>query len=227
MPSPAERPTLSWARRWTRAAAPPLAVFLLKTILATCRLEIRNGDYFEEARRSGKVMVACWHETLGTALWYYRDKNYITLASQSSDGELAARAAERFGFCVVRGSSTRGGYRALTELRKALEHSAGLGFTVDGPKGPPRVAKVGIAILAARTGLPIVPNVFSVLPAWRLHSWDRHTLPKPFGHVICAYGEPVPPPADLSRPALEATRLEIERRLNELQDALDAAARVS
>lgn len=215
---------MTLGRRILATAGPPLAVLSLKTILATCRLEVRRGDYFEETRRSGKVIVACWHETLGTALWYYRHQQYVTLASQSFDGELAARVAASLGFHVVRGSSSRGGFRALMELQRALERSAGLGFTVDGPKGPPRVAKVGIAVLAARMGLPIVPNAFSVRPAWRFRSWDHHALPKPFGRVICAYGEPVPPPGDLSRPSLEATRLEVERRLNALQDALDAEA---
>src|SRR5690606_15894263 len=100
-------------------------------------------------------------------------------------GELAARIVTHFDLRAVRGSSSRGGADALNQLQQAMALGAGVGFTLDGPRGPRRKAKLGAAIIAARTGAIIVPNAFAVSRAWRLRSWDRLPIPKPFSRVLC------------------------------------------
>jgi hypothetical protein len=107
----------------------------------------------------------------------------------------------------------------------ALGVGINIGFTLDGPRGPRRAAKSGVAILAARTQVPILPNAFAASAAWRLRSWDRFVVPKPFSRILCAYGPPIAPPADESAESIEAKRLEVEAALNTLQTELDEAAR--
>ena len=127
------------------------------------------------------------------------------------------------GILSVRGSSSRGGSEALRDLAIALDHVPVVGLTVDGPRGPRRVAKPGVAILAARTGAPIIPHAFAVRPAWRLRSWDRFSIAKPFAHVVSVYGPAIPPPANASPAAIEETRLEVETSLNQLHQQIEAA----
>lgn len=202
--------------------APPLGSILYKSLCASCRMEVRGVEHLHAVIGEHKrIIVAFWHEVLGLAAWYYRNSGYTTLTSHSFDGELAARFIRRFGFQIARGSSSRGGYEALGELRKALRQPPGLGFTVDGPKGPRRCAKPGIAILSSVSRVPITTTAIVARPAWRLNSWDRFVLPKPGGRIIVSFGEPIPPPASRTPEALEATRLQVEQTLTRLHAELD------
>jgi lysophospholipid acyltransferase (LPLAT)-like uncharacterized protein len=137
---------------------------------------------------------------------------------------MAARSIEPLGLHAVRGSSSRGGSEALQQLEKALSLVPIVGFTVDGPKGPRREAKPGIAILAARTQTPIVPMTLVATRTWRLNSWDRFTVPLPFGRIVSACGPPIEPPSDDSGAAVEATRIQVDESLASLH--LDLENRV-
>ncbi|MCL4217465.1 MAG: DUF374 domain-containing protein [Candidatus Hydrogenedentes bacterium] len=186
-------------------------------------MEQRNVVYWNEANASGQcVLLAFWHEVLGVAAFTYRDTGFHTLTSYSFDGELAARIVNHFGLHALRGSSSRGGLRALVELQKAIKHVPAIGLTLDGPKGPPREAKPGVGILAARTKAPIIPVAFAATPCWRMRSWDRLIVPKPFGRIICAYGPPIfPDPDDDSPAAIELLRSQTESTLCTLHEELD------
>jgi len=167
------------------------------------------------------VILAFWHETLGLAAWYHRNTGYHTLTSYSFDGELAARVVRCFGLYALRGSSTRGGLEALKEMQRATALVPAVGLTVDGPKGPRRVAKAGVAILALKTGVPIIPQAFAATPCWRMRSWDQLIVPKPFGRLISLYGEPIYPPPKGARGAIESLRTDVERSLNRLHESLE------
>ncbi|MCP4644661.1 MAG: lysophospholipid acyltransferase family protein [bacterium] len=209
-------------QRLVLATAPPLAASILKMIAATCRIEVRGRAVYDESVRAhGHCIAAIWHETLGLAASHHKNSSGHTLTSYSFDGELATRLIEQFGLHAVRGSSSRGGAEALEQLEKACGLTELVGFTLDGPRGPRRVAKPGIAVLAARTQLPVVPNAFAVTPSWRMNSWDRLALPKPFARILVAYGPPIPPPASDSPELVEPCRLRIETELSELQRSLE------
>jgi hypothetical protein len=169
----------------------------------------------------GRAIVAIWHESMGLAACHYRNTGFHTLTSYSFDGEFGARVVKRFGLSAVRGSSSKGGSDAVANLAEALNHVQAVGFTLDGPRGPRRVAKPGVAILSARTRTPIIPHAFAVYPAWRLRSWDQFPIPKPFGRIISAYGPPIPPPRDRSPDAVEEVRLAAERALNGLHEEIE------
>lgn len=209
-------------QRAVLAVAPVLAYGVLRGIALSCRTTVKYQDRFDAAQQAfGCALVGFWHETLAIALNVHRKKGYHTLTSYSFDGELAARCCEAFGFHALRGSSSRGGSEGLRSLIRASQTVSGIGFTLDGPRGPRRIAKPGIAMLSAQTGIPVLPCAMAAAPCWRLRSWDRMAFPKPFGRIVCAFGEPVPAPPDNSADALEAHRLAVETGLNRLHAEVD------
>ena len=179
-------------------------------------MEIHNRHYYEAVENEyGQVIVCGWHESLALGIWALRNSGLHTLTSHSYDGELAARFAELFGLPALRGSSSKGGFQALRQLSKALDYGASLVLTVDGPRGPRHEVKPGAPILAGKRGLPILPIALVAQPAWRMRSWDRMILPKPFGRIVGRYAPPIYPPAVMNSRALKTFR-------KETQDAMAA-----
>jgi lysophospholipid acyltransferase (LPLAT)-like uncharacterized protein len=139
------------------------------------------------------------------------------ITSENFDGEWIARIIRRFGYGTARGSTSRGGARALVQLRRALASGRPAGFTIDGPRGPARVAQAGAAWLAGATGHPILPFHIEADRAWTMRSWDRTQIPKPFATVALAVGEPFDVPANADGGAVEEARLKLEHRLQALE----------
>ncbi len=136
-------------------------------------------------------VVALWHDILVMPLWRHRDLGIVIVVSEARDGQYLADVATRFGFGAVRGSSTRGGSKALLAARRVLGQGGIVAFTPDGPRGPRRVLKPGVVAAAQQAGVPIVPLHAAPDRAWRFRSWDRFCLPKPFARVRIGYGEPI------------------------------------
>ena len=141
--------------------------------------------------RGRQPILACWHGRILTGLYYFRHRGIVALASQNFDGEWIARILERFGYATARGSTSRGGARALVQLRRELAAGHGVAFTVDGPRGPARVAQAGAVWLAGATGQPILPFHLEADRSWTTRSWDRAQIPKPFSSVAVVLGEPI------------------------------------
>ncbi len=136
-------------------------------------------------------VVALWHDILVMPLWRHRDLGIVIVVSEARDGQYLADVATRFGFGAVRGSSTRGGSKALLAALRVLGQGGIVAFTPDGPRGPRRVLKPGVVAAAQQAGVPIVPLHAVPDRAWRFRSWDRFCLPKPFARVRIGYGEPI------------------------------------
>jgi lysophospholipid acyltransferase (LPLAT)-like uncharacterized protein len=134
------------------------------------------------------------------------------LISDHRDGELITQVVKRLGFGVVRGSTTRGGARALREMTHRIDQGH-LCVTPDGPKGPRRHVHQGLVYLASRTGLPIVGAGMAFHNPWRAKSWDRFAVPRPYRPAACVTPEAVHVPPDAGRDTIEACRLEVERRM--------------
>jgi len=214
--------TFHGKQRAQLALFPPLIAMTMRILLKSCRWEIRHPEYLDERMAGGaKSVLVTWHEVLPLALYHHRKRNIHTLTSFSFDGELAARVVTRFGSEALRGSSSRGGSGALLQLEKALGQLPCVGLTIDGPRGPRRVAKPGAIIISARTGACIVPNAYAAIRGYRLHSWDRLLLPYPFTQIVCAYAPPLEPPRDSSPEEIERKRLELEGVLNVLHQSLE------
>ncbi len=202
---------------------PPIIAAVARLLSYTCRHEFPGRENQDGIKRAnGRAIVAIWHESIILAACQYRNTGIQTLASHSFDAEWAARAVRRLGILSVRGSSSNGGGQALRNLAVVLEHGSAVMLALDGPRGPRRVAKPGAAILAARTGVPIIPHAFAVRPAWRLGSWDRLSIAKPFSRVISLCAPAIPPPANTSPAAIEETRLLVEASLNQAHRQIEA-----
>jgi lysophospholipid acyltransferase (LPLAT)-like uncharacterized protein len=148
----------------------------------------------------------------------------VTMASRSKDGEIIARWLWRNGYIPTRGSTKKGGRAALDEMAEHLRAGRLAALTIDGPKGPPRVAQAGIVRLARETGAWILPFTGAASRPWFLRSWDRYLVPKPFARCVVGYGEPFPIPRDM--PDAEAIE-KIGRAVDAITLEADASVGVS
>lgn len=156
-----------------------------------------------------------WHEYVLMPLDRRGHCNVTMLLSRHRDGDVAQRVARHYGFGVVRGSTNEGASTSLRELIQISRRSH-LTITPDGPRGPRRVMAVGPIYLAAKLGLPIVPMGFGYDRPWRMNSWDRFAVPRPFSRARCVMGPEICLPRKLDRDGLEHYRVEVERLMNRL-----------
>ena len=147
----------------------------------------------EEAKQleeSGQgIIYAAWHNQQLFLLYPFKGQKIAALISQSSDGEYIARVLPHFGMLAVRGSSTRGGARALIKLMQAAEKGYRLMITPDGPRGPIYTVQPGILFLAKKLGWPIVPGGVALSHKFKVGSWDKMRIPLPFGKAVFTYGK--------------------------------------
>ena len=214
--------TFTFRERVALTITSHVIALILRLIYCTCRLTVRNAQYREDAEAQyGAVVIAFWHEVLPLAVWRYRNSGVNTLTSYSRDGDMIARVIARFGIPAMRGSSSRGGHEALQRMTYAVQQGVTVAITPDGPRGPRRELKLGPAVVSARASAPVVPIGLAVSRCWRMNSWDRMVIPKPFARIVCEYGEAIPPSDVLDRPAVDAKRLEIEQGLNAVQERVE------
>lgn len=174
---------------------PPVVAGVIRLLGATWRVrDLQAAGVPVGSLVPGPTVFCFWHESLLAAAWRFRGLGIAILISRSFDGELIARTVERLGFLAIRGSSSRGGAAGLRGMAEAYAAGRICAFTADGPKGPRRVAKGGAVQLAALAGAGWV-GCFHPEPerAWRLKSWDRFTIPKPFTKVRFGWPEHVRP----------------------------------
>ena len=173
--------------RWTVAAG----VVLLRILAATWRFRVRHGEPLEMFMRQRTPFIfALPHGQLLPLLWWHRGRGISVVISEHRDGELIAQVALRLGYRTVRGSTTRGAARALLGVIRELQDGHPVAFTPDGPRGPAGSFAPGTVVAAQRAGCPILPVAAGATRAWRLRSWDRFMIPKPFARVTVAYAEP-------------------------------------
>ncbi len=202
-----------------------IGALMIRLLGLTWRIEWKGmGNYAASLRMSKQVIFAFWHGRLLVLSYSHRGRRIQVLASEHHDGDLMGRIIKWLGFGHRRGSTSRGGARALRELAKVLKEGLDVGLTVDGPRGPRGVLHQGAIELSRMTGSAIVPISSSSRPRRLFRSWDRFQLPAPFARVTVAYGEPLIVPDGADREEREHLRIELQRRLNELTATLDAAS---
>jgi lysophospholipid acyltransferase (LPLAT)-like uncharacterized protein len=175
---------------WRSRVLVRLGTWVIRALSATWRVQT-HGYVAPRARRARgepPVVYSVWHGQLLQALRVLRYEPVTALVSQHRDGELIARVLETFGLSTTRGSSTRGGTRALLELVRVVREQGDVVITPDGPRGPRRKMAPGILLIAQRTGAPFVPIVCHTNRVWRLKSWDQFEIPKPFARITVVCG---------------------------------------
>jgi lysophospholipid acyltransferase (LPLAT)-like uncharacterized protein len=165
---------------------------LIAALGRTFRWQVEGYEHYDAIRRQGKQPIfAFWHGRIFPATWFWRDRDIVVMTSENFDGEWIARIIRRFGYGAARGSTSRGGARALAQLRQEMRAGKSAAFTLDGPCGPARVAQPGAVWLSRLTGNPILPFHIEAARYWAANSWDHAQMPKPFSRVAVAIGEPV------------------------------------
>ncbi len=183
---------LSVSQRVKASLIALVAYPLLEILCRTYRWKIEGAEHYQAVLESGRQpILALWHGRILPGLHYFRNRGIVVITSQNFDGEWIARILHRFGFGTARGSSSRGGARALVQMRRDLAAGRPVAFTVDGPRGPARVVQPGVAFLAGATGQPILPYHIESDRHWTLKSWDRTQIPKPFSTVALVVGDPI------------------------------------
>jgi lysophospholipid acyltransferase (LPLAT)-like uncharacterized protein len=191
---------------------------LVAALAATFRWRAEGTEHLDAVVRGGRQpIMTFWHGRILPATVFFRRRGIVVITSENFDGEWIAGIIERFGYGTARGSTSRGGRRALRQLSRDLASGKPAGFTLDGPRGPARVAQPGAVWLAKVTGNPVVPFHIEADRYWTVNSWDRTQIPKPFATLALAVGEPLEVPGDAGDEGLEGARLELESRLRALE----------
>jgi len=200
-----------------------VVAWAVRALGATLRYVHEGEDEVAQALASeSAAIVYGWHELLLIACCDRWQRDRYVMISQSRDGERVTRVAERLRWRVIRGSSSRGGARALLEMVRVLREPVMVGHFVDGPRGPRRELKAGLVLMAQRSGAVLVPTVYSTRWKWCAPSWDRTKIPLPFARIVRRHLPARCVPADLDAEAAEALRRELHQELIRATAELDS-----
>ncbi len=188
-------PTLRYSISWEEPPSPPDAIY------------------------ENRVIYSFWHRAVFVSAWLWRKTGIAVMVSRSFDGEYIARTIEKLGFVAVRGSSSRGGAKALLGLKSQLERGNLVAFTIDGPRGPKYVAKPGPVLLSRASSSPMAAFYVALSDAWVLNTWDAMTIPKPFSKALVRFSAKIQVPAEVES---DAQMAEFHRQL---QAALERVTR--
>jgi len=200
--------------RLISAAGYPVAAALGSTY----RWRAEGAEHYQHVVDSGRQpIMAFWHGRILPATVYFKRRGIVVITSENFDGEWIAGIIERFGYGTARGSTSRGAVKALVQLKREMAAGKPAAFTLDGPRGPAKVAQPGAIWLAKATGNPIVPFHIEADRYWTAGSWDHTQIPKPWATVAIAIGEPMRVAADADEHAIENGRVTVEEQLHVLE----------
>lgn len=195
----------------------------LDALFGTLRTTVLDPDPAEPFRARGEgVIYVLWHGRLLPLAHHHRKQQVVTLVSRSGDGEYIARVLAHWGYGFVRGSSSRGGDRALRELVRLVRSGRTVSVTPDGPRGPREQVKPGALLVAQLTGRPLIPAAAGASAAWWFGKWDRFLVPKPFSTIRVSYGTPQFVPRDGGPEALENAARNVQEQLGSALARVDA-----
>ncbi len=192
---------------------------IIRLIGSTIRYEVEGWENWEAATLNDRQPIyTFWHNRVFASIYFWQKRGIVVMTSRSFDGEYIARFIQRFGAGAARGSSTRGGTTALVEMERLLRLGYPAAFTIDGPKGPRYVAKMGAVLLAKMTGQAILPFTITPRRYWEAKgSWDRAQAPFPFTRARVEIAPPIFVPADADEKELAAKRDQLQAVLDELE----------
>ena len=200
-------------KRFEVAAIATLGYPVLRALGSTWRWKVSGVEHVEAIKARGLHPIhSFWHGRILPATLYFERRGIVVITSENYDGEWIARIIKKFGYGTARGSTSRGGPKALLQMVRDVK-SKGVAFTLDGPRGPAEVAQPGAVWLAKATGNPLLPFHAEAASSWSLRSWDRTQIPKPFTTVAMAIGEPLYVPREADDAALEHWRQKLQQSL--------------
>jgi len=195
---------------------------LVDGLFAGSRIAIRESEPIANTMASRRFILAFWHARILLVSYTFKGWDGAILVSDSADGEIIARILQRQGQMTIRGSTGKGGLRALTRMIKAMRAHRRPGAVVpDGPQGPRHAVQPGVILLAQKTGYPIVPVTYSAKRRWVLNSWDRFIIPYPASPCLLLYGHPVHVPSGGGLEQIERSSKELGQELMRITIAAD------
>ncbi len=215
-------PTVSWrdspSRRLQARLIAAFGYRVVALLGSTLRWTTEGLEHYDAIVKSGHQPVfAFWHGRILPATYFWRRRSIVVITSENFDGEWIAGIIERFGYGTARGSTSRGARKALLQMTRDMAAGKPTAFTIDGPRGPARVAQAGAVWLSKATGNPLLPFHIEARRHWTLRSWDRTQIPRPFSAVALAIGEPIQVAPDADEVGIEAARALLEERLRALE----------
>lgn len=209
------------------AAIATLGYPVLRSLGATWSWKVSGAEHVEAIRARGLHPIhSFWHGRILPATVYFQRRGIVVITSENYDGEWIARIIQKFGYGTARGSTSRGGPRALLQLVREVK-SKGVAFTLDGPRGPAEVAQPGAVWLAKATGNPLLPFHAESASHWTLKSWDRTQIPKPFTTVALSIAEPIYVPRDADERALAGAQAALATALGDARRQCERLLAVS
>ena len=201
----------SWLIGW-------IGYIAITIIGCTMRWQSEGDAFLSDIRKSGhRAIFTFWHGRIFPATYFWRRRGIVVMTSMNRDGDAIAQCIQRFGYGAARGSSSRGGFRALAEMAREIRSGRDCAFTIDGPRGPKYVAKQGPVLLALKTGAAIFCFHISMKHKIQLKSWDEFQIPLPFTRAIVLQGEPIWVPPDTSEEHLRDLHQRMQATLDKLR----------
>ena len=194
---------------------------LIGMLFRTNRITMINEEVLLKALANGRsVILCCWHGRLLFPLHCFRKRGFHALAGLHDDADIVSQIGEKMGWHFIRGSSSSGGKEAYQKMVEVLSSPGqAIVVTPDGPQGPEHVAKVGAVKAAQRTDALLIPITGHATRRWEIANWDTFEVPKPFGRIRFAFGEPLEAGAESSTEKLNS---KLENRMISLQKENDA-----
>jgi lysophospholipid acyltransferase (LPLAT)-like uncharacterized protein len=208
---------------WRTRFAIRVGGVLIRLLSFTWRITTVGREEFERVRNSGRsVIITFWHGQILPHVVQHRTPATV-LISDHRDGEIITQIVRGYGLAAVRGSTSKGGARALLQLARTLKDGLDIAITPDGPRGPRRSFAPGAVILAQRTGAPLMLMGSHSSRTWRLKTWDQIEVPKPFAKITVIYAPPIyVAPSDARELPAEVER--ITAKLNDLVERASSTA---
>jgi len=197
-------------------------VIVVRLIAPTMKLSVSYEEGAPPSLDTKPLILAFWHNCIFPAIYVWRNLQIHVMSSDSFDGEYTGRIIRKFGFVKVRGSSSKGGVRALLGMRREIEQGATVAFTIDGPRGPRFVAKPGPVVLARATGAPMVAFHIALENPWVLNTWDKSMIPKPFSRALLRISRKINVPENSGDEERERYHAELQAALDRVREFAEA-----
>jgi len=195
-----------------------IGYFVISVIGRTVRWQSVGDSHLDEIHKTGhRAIFTFWHGRIFPATYYWRNRGIVVMTSMNRDGEAIAQCIRRFGYGAARGSSSRGGFRALAEMAREIRRGHDTAFTIDGPRGPRYVAKQGPVLLALKTGAAVLCFHISMKRKIQLKSWDEFQIPLPFTPAVVLKAAPIWVPPDATEEHLRDLHQQMQDTLDDLR----------
>jgi len=195
---------------------------IINLIFRTMKIKIKGFEAVQELIKSKRFVFAFWHSRILMVSFLYQGWGAAIMVSQSRDGEVIARILSRQRHRIIRGSTTRGGVRALAKMIRILKKDGCSGAVIpDGPQGPRCQVQPGVITLGKKTGHAIIPVTYSARRIKVFSSWDRFILPRPFTKGMFVYGKPLWVSKLTTSDKEDELRIQLENELNRITRLAD------